>query len=172
MSERPSSRDWYRGDGGPRSAGQLFKEISEDFSTLFRKEVELAKQELGAAVNAKVKGAAIIGIAGVMGFFALIFILLALRDGLDSFLWRWVSDLITAAVLLLVGAIGALVARRKLATPISADLTKQTIKEDVEMAKSLGKRKEPPPAGAPPPQAPAPEVAAPPSSQGSSPPEG
>lgn len=155
MSQRPTDQDWYRGTEAPtvtnrpegsvsgdgaKSAGQLMKEISEDFSTLFRKEIELAKQEVGQALTDKIKGAVIISVAGVMAFFALIFILLALRDGLDSFLWRWAADLITAGVLLLIGVIGALIAKRKLATPISPELTKQTIKEDVEWAKTLGKQ--------------------------------
>jgi hypothetical protein len=132
----------YGADGrtGARSAGQLIKEVTEDLSTLVRKEIELAKQELGASVGAKAKGAAIIAIAAVLGFFALIFLLLALRDGLDVVMWRWVADLVTAVILLLIGAGAALVARKKLATPIQAELTKQTIKEDVQFAKTLGRR--------------------------------
>jgi hypothetical protein len=116
------------------------KEISEDFSTLFRKEVELAKQEVGQSVTTKVKGAVIVAIAGVFGVFSLIFFLLALRDGLDDFLWRWIADLITAGVLIVLGGIVALVAKRKLTAPLSTELTKQTIKEDMEWAKTLGKR--------------------------------
>jgi hypothetical protein len=42
--------------------------------------------------------------------------------------------------LLLLGVVGGLVARRKLSTPISTELTKKTIKDDVEWAKTLGKR--------------------------------
>lgn len=141
MSNRPTNDDLYRGtDGAKKSVGQLIKEISEDFSTLIRKEIELAKQELGSSLSAKAQGLAIIAIAGVFGFFALIFLLLALRDGLDTFLWTWVADLVTALILLLVGAGAVLFARKKLATPIKADLTKQTVKEDIEWAKTLGKR--------------------------------
>ena len=166
MSDRPTEDDWYRGtdaptvtgnaasggdnassaapagDGGstPKSAGQLMKEISEDFSTLFRKEIELAKQELGESLTAKAKGAAIIAVAGTMAFFALIFLLLAVRDGLDNLLWTWLADIVTAVILLVIGAIGALIAKKKLATPIKTELTKQTIKEDVEWAKTLGKQ--------------------------------
>ncbi|MBA3349040.1 MAG: phage holin family protein [Actinobacteria bacterium] len=123
-----------------KSAGQLMKEVSEDFSILFRKEIELAKLELTESISAKAKGAAIIAVAGIFGFFALIFLLLGLRDGLDTFLWRWIADLITAIILLVLGGIGALVARRLLGTPIKADMTKRTIREDVEWAKTLGKR--------------------------------
>jgi uncharacterized membrane protein YqjE len=141
VSERPTAQDIYRGtsDGG-RSAGQLMKEITEDLSTLFRKEVELAKQEIGGAVKEKATGAAIIAIAGFFGLLALMFVLLSVRDGFDTFLWKWVADLATALVLVLIGAIAALVARRKVSTPISADLTKQTVKEDIEWARSIGKR--------------------------------
>ena len=141
-TERPSTEGRYGGDGAgaERSAGQLMKEITEDLSTLMRKEVELAKQEIGEAVAVKIKGAVIFAIVGVMGLFMLIFVLLALRDGLDSFLWRWISDLIVVGVLALIGLVAALVARRKLATPIKTDMTKKTIKEDVEWAKTLGRQ--------------------------------
>jgi hypothetical protein len=156
VSGRPTENDWYRdseapsatgrpagasGNGaGGKSAGQLMKEISEDFSTLFRKEVELVKQEIGQSVSTKVKGAVIVAIAATLGFFALIFMLLAIRDGFDNFLWTWVADLATAGVLLLFGLVGALIAKRKLTTPISTELTKKTIKEDVEWAKTLRKQ--------------------------------
>jgi hypothetical protein len=140
LSNRPSNEDLYRGANGKKSVGQLVKEISEDFSTLIRKEIDLAKQELGSSVAAKAKGMASIVIAATFGFFALIFMLLALRDGLSTFLWTWVADLVTALILILIGAGAVLFARKKLATPIKADLTKQTVKEDIEWAKTLGKR--------------------------------
>jgi len=128
------------GRASSRSAGQLIKEVTEDLSTLVRKEIELAKQELGYSVGEKVKGGVIFIIVGTLGLFALIFVLLALRDGLDTFMWTWAADLVTAAILLLIGVIGALVAKSKMVTPISADLTKKSIKEDVELAKTLGRR--------------------------------
>jgi uncharacterized membrane protein YqjE len=128
------------GGNGQKSAGRLMKEVTEDLSTLMRKEIELAKQELGESVSAKVKGGVIVMIAATLGFFALIFLTLAVRDALTQFVWTWLADILTAAILILIGAIGALVAKRKLATPISAEMTKQTIKEDVEWAKTLGRR--------------------------------
>jgi hypothetical protein len=140
VNQQPTTEDVYRGPGTTeKSAGRLMKEITEDLSTLFRKEIDLAKQELGGQVKEKATGAAIIAIAGFFGLLALMFVLLAVRDGFDTFLWTWVADLLTAVVLLIIGAVAALVARKKLATPISADLTKQTVKEDIEWAKSIGK---------------------------------
>jgi len=133
--------DLYQGGAGkPKSAGQLMKEVTEDLSTLVRKEIELAKQEVGQSVAAKLRGAAILGIVAVLGFFALIFLLLALRDGLDEFMWTWLADLATAGVLLLIGLIGALIAKKKLSTPLSTELTKANLKEDVDLVKSLGRK--------------------------------
>lgn len=141
MDQSQTTRDTYTGNGrSGKSAGQLMKEVTEDLSTLIRKEIELAKQEVGESISTKVKGAAIIAIAGVLGFFALIFLLLAIRDGFDTFLWTWVADIVTAVVLLAIGAVGALAAKKKLSAPLNTELTKQTIKEDMEWAKTLGKR--------------------------------
>jgi uncharacterized membrane protein YqjE len=139
MSERSTSEK-IRSDGSHKSAGQLVKEVTEDLSTLLRKEIDLAKSELGAAMAAKAKGAAVIAIAGVLGLFALIFMLLAIRDGFDAFLWTWLADLITAVILLAIGGIAALIAKKKLTTPINPELTKKTIKDDVEWAKTVGRR--------------------------------
>lgn len=139
MGQAPT-KDGFKTSESTKSAGQLMKEVTEDMSTLIRKEIQLAKQEVGASVTAKLKGAAIIAVAGVLGFFALIFLLLAIRDGFDTFLWTWVADLLTAVVLLAIGGAGAMVAKKKLSTPFNTELTKQTIKEDVQWAKTLGKQ--------------------------------
>lgn len=157
MATRPRTEDLFRGTtpgstgtdvppavtppGAPeKTAGQLIKEVTEDISTLVRKEIELAKQEIGTSVATKAKGAAILAIVAVLGFFALIFFLLAIRDGFDEFLWTWLADLATGFTLLLIGGIAAMIAKKKLATPISTEITKQNVKEDVDMMKSLGKR--------------------------------
>jgi uncharacterized membrane protein YqjE len=130
--------DLYRG-GDAKSAGRLMKEVTEDLSSLVRKEIELAKQEIGESVSQKVKGGVFVAIAGVMAFFALIFMLFAIRDGLDVVFATWLADILTAVILILLGVLGVLVAKKKLATPIKADLTKKTIKDDVEWAKNLRK---------------------------------
>src|SRR2546423_843503 len=125
--ERHRSQTMTTGDGlrDNKSAGQLMKEVSEDLSTLVRKEIELAKQELGAAVVAKVKGAVVGAVVAFMAFFALIFLLLAVRDAFDLILPAWLADIVTAAILLVVAGAGGLIAKRLLTGPIKADLTKQ-----------------------------------------------
>jgi uncharacterized membrane protein YqjE len=147
MSDQTTREPYIAGDGQPggKSAGQLMKEVTEDLSTLIRKEIELAKQELSESMTEKAKGAAAIAIAAFLGFFALIFVLLMLRDAFDDIIgthgdWAWLADGLTALVLVIVGAVGALWAKKKLSTPVSTELTKKTIKDDVETIKSLGKR--------------------------------
>ena len=140
MGQVPTKNGFGSPSESTKSAGQLMKEVTEDMSTLIRKEIELAKQEVGASVSAKLKGVVIVAIAGVLGFFALIFLLLAIRDGFDTFLWTWLADLVTAVILLAIGGAGAMMAKKKLATPLNTELTKQTIKEDVQWAKTLGKQ--------------------------------
>jgi hypothetical protein len=46
-----------------RTTGELVKAIAEDTSTLVRKEVELAKEELAEAAKSRVKGAAALAVA-------------------------------------------------------------------------------------------------------------
>lgn len=129
---------------GQRSAGELFKEITEDLSTLVRKEIELARIELMDSVMAKLKGAVIFAVVGVMGLFMLLFGLVAIRDVVDHVApsWgdRWLGDVCVVVLLGLMAAVAALVGKRKLTTPISADLTKETLKDDVDWAKSVAKR--------------------------------
>jgi dolichyl-phosphate-mannose--protein O-mannosyl transferase len=141
MATQPRSEDLLQDPvGTEKSAGQLVKEVTEDMSTLIRKEVELAKQEVGASISAKVKGIALFAVVGVLGFFALIFVLLAMRDGFDEFMATWLADLATLGVIAVISVIIIMIAKKKLATPISTELTKKNIKEDVDVVKSLGKR--------------------------------
>lgn len=138
----PRIDDLYRGDALPpeKSAGQLVKEVSEDISTLVRKEIELAKQEVGSSLTAKATGIGIFVAVGVLGFFMLIFALLAVRDGFDELWATWIADLATLGIIAIVGVVGVLVGKKKLSTPLSTELTKKNVKEDVELMKSLGKR--------------------------------
>jgi uncharacterized membrane protein YqjE len=138
VSDRPTATN------GHKSTGQLFKEVTEDLSTLVRKEIELAKIELTESVTAKVKGAAIFAVVGVMGLFVLLFLMITIRDVVNNVApsWgtAWLGDVVVVALLIIISVIAALVAKKKIATPIAADLTKKTIKDDVEWAKNVTKK--------------------------------
>lgn len=129
---------------GQRTTGQLFKEVTEDLSTLVRKEVELAKIELMGAVTAKIKGAAIFAVVGVMGMFLLLFVMVLVRDVVQhvSPSWgdAWLGDTAVIVLLAILSGIAVLIAKKLLSTPVQAELTKETIKDDVEWAKNVTKR--------------------------------
>lgn len=142
MADKPTTDELFRGNGQGegKSAGTLMKEVTEDLSSLIRQEIALAKQEVGEAVSAKVKGMIVIMIGAALGFFALIFVLMAIRDGFNEFLPPWASDFATAAVLITLAVLAALFAKKKLSTPISTELTKLSVSEDIETLKSFGRR--------------------------------
>ena len=99
-------------DAPERTLGQLVADATHDVSSIMRSEIALAKAEIGA--DAKKAGAAVgmFAAAGVLAFLALILLLIAAAFGLVAAgLPPWLSFLIVAGVLLLVGAILALVGK-------------------------------------------------------------
>jgi uncharacterized membrane protein YqjE len=131
------------GEGGElrsHSTGELVKQLSEQTTTLVRKEIELAKAELSEKGKVAGKGAGMFGGAGVVGLLALgtfTALVLALLDKAMEF---WIAALI---VTLVYGAVAAVLAmsgrdRVKAATP-PAEQTVETVKEDVQWAKSQAK---------------------------------
>ncbi|MGR0219827.1 phage holin family protein [Agromyces sp. ZXT2-6] len=88
------------------SLGDLVAEVTRDFSTLMRQEVELAKAEATQSAKRAGKGAGMYGGAGVAGWFTLFFLSVALWWGLgdliDSLGW---SAVIVAVLWGIVAAV-------------------------------------------------------------------
>ncbi len=119
----------------------LVRSIANDTSTLVRKEVELAKQELTAAITSRVVGAAAFGVGAVFGFLLLTFLALAAAEALDLVFDPWLSRLIVAGVFLLLASVAVLIGMQKMKEPsLAPEETKRTVKEDVEWAKAQLKR--------------------------------
>jgi hypothetical protein len=68
------------------SLGDLVAEVSRDFSTLMRQEVELAKVEATQSAKRAGKGAGMYGGAGLAGWFTLLFLSVALWWALGALL--------------------------------------------------------------------------------------
>jgi hypothetical protein len=95
--------------------GRLVADVSRDFSTLVRSEIELAKAELKVSVRAGGMGAGFLAVAGVIGLLALILLSIAFAyfltmTGMHA---AW-AFLIVFAVYLLIAGILATVGVRKL----------------------------------------------------------
>ncbi|MCA1823952.1 MAG: phage holin family protein [Mycobacteriales bacterium] len=120
-----------------RSLGELVAEATAELSTLFRKEVELAKVEIRDGLGNAGKGAGAFGAAGFAGYLALLFFSLAVVFALDAAgLALWVAFLLVASCYGVVAALLAKTGKRALAnaSPVP-DRTVETLKEDVAWAK-------------------------------------
>jgi uncharacterized membrane protein YqjE len=120
-----------------RSLGEVVSDLSTDLSTLMKQEVQLAKVELKEEVSKVGKGAGMLGGAGFAGYFALLFLSLALMFLLDNWLPIEVAALITFGLWAVIAAVLALIGRKELqeANP-QLPQTQETIKEDVQWARA------------------------------------
>ncbi len=115
--------------GGGRSLGELFSSLTEDFSTLMRQEVALAKAEATQTATQAGKGAGMLAGAAVAAHFLLLFLSLALwwalADVMDSGGWAFV---IVAIVWGLVAAVLATIGRKQLKEMNGMERTADTAK--------------------------------------------
>jgi hypothetical protein len=87
------------------SFGDLIAEVSRDISTLMRQEVELAKAELKQSASKAGKGAGMFGGAAVAGYFALLFLSIALWWGLGHLIDNGWSAVVVALIWGIVGLV-------------------------------------------------------------------
>ncbi len=121
---------------GEPTIGELVATASRDVSLLIRQEVELAKTEVKAAATSAGLGAAFLGIAGFLGFFAFLTITIAAAEGIHAAgIGRAYSFLLVTAGYLLIAGLLALfgVTRLKKVGPPKRAI--QTVKDDVAWIK-------------------------------------
>jgi hypothetical protein len=121
---------------GEPTIGELVATASRDVSLLIRQEVELAKTEMKAAATSAGLGAAFLGIAGFLGFFAFLTITIAAAEGIHaSGIGRAYSFLLVTAGYLIIAGLLALfgVTRLKKVGPPKRAI--QTVKDDVAWIK-------------------------------------
>ena len=121
-----------------RSLGELLKQLSEQTTRLVHQELELAKAELQQKGKQAGQGAGMFGGAGAIGLAALGALTACFILALDIIMPAWLAALIVAVVYGIVAFV--LVkqgqARMKRATPPVPEQTIETVKEDVEWAKT------------------------------------
>jgi MFS family permease len=121
-----------------RPIGELVKQLADQTSTLVRKEMDLAKAELTQKGQQAGKGAGLFAgaaVIGLLGAGALTAFLIMLLDGA---LPNWLSALIVAVVFMAIAGILALQGKKRVqaAAPPVPEQTVETVKEDVEWAKT------------------------------------
>ncbi len=98
-----------------RTLGQLVAQVTQDISTIVRKEIELARAEITSSLRYAAKGVPMLLVAGVLSLYALGLLLMAGAWGLYALgLPAWAGFLIMAVLLLVVAGILVLVGKRAL----------------------------------------------------------
>jgi uncharacterized membrane protein YqjE len=127
------------GDGlREQSMGELFKQLSDDLSTLVRQELRLAQAEMTEKGKKAGMGAGMFGGAGIVGLLALgtltACLVAALATGMDV----WLAALIVTVVYAAVAGVMALFGKQRMsqAGPPVPEQTVETVKEDVQWAKT------------------------------------
>jgi uncharacterized membrane protein YqjE len=121
--------------------GDLVKQLSEQTSTLVRKEVELAKAELAEKGKKAGIGAGMFGGAGLFGFFAFAGLTATFILALATAVAPWLAALIVTAVYGAIAGVLALQGRNKVqeAGPPIPEQAVDSTKEDVAWVKTRAK---------------------------------
>lgn len=121
-----------------RPLGELLRMLSQETTTLVKQELELAKAEVQQKGKQAGVGAGFLGGAGVAALLALGALTACIILALANVMPDWLAALIVAALWGAVAAFLGLRGRDKVkdAAPPVPEQTAETIKEDVEWAKT------------------------------------
>jgi len=123
-----------------RSLPELMHELTQELSTLVRQELQLARAEIAGAVKPAAASAGLLGTGALFGlgaFGAATAFLIALVA-----LWIpvWAAALFVAVVYGIVALVAAMTAKKTIQhTAPPLEQTAQTLKEDIEWAKTRAK---------------------------------
>jgi uncharacterized membrane protein YqjE len=118
--------------------GELFKQLSDDVSTLVRQELKLAQAEMTEKGKRAGLGVSLFGAAGLVALLALgsltAFLIAVLATGMKV----WLAALLVTVVYGAFAGALALVGKNRVseATPPVPEQTIETVKEDVQWAKT------------------------------------
>jgi putative superfamily III holin-X len=121
-----------------QSIGELLKQLSDQTATLVRQELDLAKAEMQQKGKRAGVGIGMIGAGGVLALAAVgaltATLILVLAEWMDA----WIAALIVTLVYAAGAAVLALQGKEKVgeANPPVPEQTIETVKEDVQWAKS------------------------------------
>ena len=121
-----------------RSLGELLKQLSQETTQLVHQELELAKAELQQKGKQAGAGAGMFGGAGAIGLAALGALTACFILALNAVMPAWLAALLVAVVYGIVAFVLVKQGQAKLkqATPPVPEQTIETVKEDVEWAKT------------------------------------
>jgi uncharacterized membrane protein YqjE len=125
-------------DPRDRGIGELVKDLANQTSTLVRQEIKLAQAELTTKGKVAGRGAGMLAGAAVAALLMLGALTACLIAALDTAMPLWLAALIVTLLWGLIGAVLAMRGRKELehATPPVPEQTVETVKEDIQWAKT------------------------------------
>lgn len=123
------------------STGDLVKQLADQTSTLVRQEIELAKAELSVKGKVAGEGAGMFGGAAIVALLALGTLTALVLSLLDKAMDFTLAALIVTFVYAAIATVLALSGRKRVkrVMPPAPEQTIETVKEDVQWAKSQAK---------------------------------
>lgn len=131
MAAPSADRPVTNGQVRERSLSELVGDMTQDVSTLLRKEVELAREEMKVEVSKAARAGGGFGAAAYAGILAGVGLVMTLGFLLDEVMPTWVAFLIVTVLLGAAATVAFLAAKKQLETvdPVP-EQTIQTLKED------------------------------------------
>ena len=121
--------------------GDLVKQLSEQTSTLVRKELKLAQIEMQEKGKRAGIGAGLFGGAGLIALYGVGVLIAAIVLLLATAIEPWLAALIVAVVLFAIAGVAALMGKKQVeqATPPQPEQAIESTKRDVEELKTRAK---------------------------------
>jgi uncharacterized membrane protein YqjE len=138
MSHDVTQTNGNQEDLRSQPVGELMKRLATETATLVRQEIDLAKAEVSEKGRKAGQGAGMFGGAGVAGLLALGSLTACVILALDTAMDAWLAALIVTAIWGAIAGVLALSGRQRFAeaAPAVPEQTVETVKEDVEWAKT------------------------------------
>jgi hypothetical protein len=120
------------------SIGELLKQLSEQTATLVRQELYLARAEMQQKAKRAERGLGLLGVSGVVALAAVGAFTATLIMLLAEWMDGWLAGLIVTIVFAVIAVLLAIRGKEEVseATPPVLEQTIETVKEDVQWAKT------------------------------------
>jgi uncharacterized membrane protein YqjE len=125
-------------DTRERGLGELVKDLAGQTSTLVRQEIQLAQAEMTTKGKLAGRGTGMLAGAAVAGLLALMALSAVLIAALDTAMPLWLAALVVTLLWVVIAGVLAARGRTELrrATPPVPEQTVETVKEDIQWAKT------------------------------------
>lgn len=128
----------YHDARGERTIGEVLKDIFGNVQEMIRSEIRLARAEIREEAKKTLSSAQMLAIGGVLGLFALGFVLVAIVQALSIVMPNWAASLIVGVVLGIAGGALLMAGKQYLHAP-TPTRTIENVKENVEWMKNQTK---------------------------------